>query len=94
GPHYYGRVDLEVNRPAIDRTLRLVQEGNINSVAGRPVRRVDDLDGVKMIFDDSVWLLVRASGTENMLRLYAEAPSPEEVKKMLDEITALAQGNS
>ncbi len=93
GPHHYGRVDLEVKRSAIDRTLRLVREGNINSVAGRPVRRVDDLDGVKMIFDDSVWLLVRASGTENMLRLYAEAPSPEEVKKMLDEITALAQGN-
>ncbi|MGH9397875.1 MAG: phosphoglucomutase/phosphomannomutase family protein [Terriglobia bacterium] len=90
GPHYYGRVDLEVSRSAIDRTLRLVRERKIGSVAGRPVRSVDDLDGVKMIFDESVWLLARASGTENMLRLYAEAPSPEEVKRMLDEITAVA----
>lgn len=48
-------------------------------------------DGFKMHFGDSAWLLVRASGTENMLRLYAEAPSPELVRQMLDEMKQLAQ---
>ncbi|MGH9352841.1 MAG: phosphoglucomutase/phosphomannomutase family protein, partial [Terriglobia bacterium] len=91
GPHDYGRVDLEIDRPAIERTLSLVRERKIGSIAGRTVKSVEDLDGYKMLFGDSIWLLVRASGTENMLRLYAEAPSPEEVKKMLDEITAIAQ---
>jgi len=43
-----------------------------------------------MIFDDSTWLLVRASGTENLLRLYAEAPSREQVKALLSEMAALA----
>lgn len=92
GPHYYGRVDLEVSRPAMDRTLNLVRSGKIGAVAGRPVRSVDNLDGVKMIFAESIWLLVRASGTENMLRLYAEAPSPDDVKRLLDEMTAVVKG--
>lgn len=91
GPHFYGRVDLEIERSAIERTLRLVKERRIGSVAGRPVSAVEDLDGFKMLFGDSAWLLVRASGTENLLRLYAEAPSPEDVKKMLDEMAALAR---
>ncbi|MDE3178743.1 MAG: phosphoglucomutase/phosphomannomutase family protein [Acidobacteriota bacterium] len=91
GPHYYGRVDIEIGRTAIDRTLRLVGDRKITSVAGRAVRGVEDLDGLKMVFGDSIWLLVRASGTENMLRLYAEAPSPEEVKKMLDEMADVAK---
>jgi phosphomannomutase len=91
GPHFYGRVDLEIERPAIDRTLSLVRARKIGSIAGRAVTSVEDLDGYKMLFGDSIWLLVRASGTENLLRLYAEAPSPEEVKKMLDEMTGLAR---
>jgi phosphomannomutase len=94
GPHFYGRVDLEINRQRIDRTLGLVKEGKIRSVAGRAVAAVEDLDGLKMLFGDDAWLLVRPSGTENMLRLYAEAPTPEAVEQMLAEITAIAHGES
>lgn len=90
GPHYYGRVDLEIDRPAIERTLAWVRERRIGSIAGRPVTSVEDLDGYKMLFGDSAWLLVRASGTENMLRLYAEAPSRQDVTAMLSEMTAIA----
>ena len=46
-----------------------------------------------MIFDDSTWLLVRASGTENLLRLYAEAPSRERVKALLSGMAALARSH-
>lgn len=91
GPHYYGRVDLEISRPAINQLLASVSAGKTRTVAGRRVLRVDTLDGVKMVFDDPAWLLVRASGTENMLRLYAEASSPDEVKQMLDEMAARAR---
>ncbi len=51
---------------------------------------VQDLDGAKMLFGDSAWLLVRASGTENLLRLYCEAPSREQVKMLLAEMTRIA----
>jgi phosphomannomutase len=44
-----------------------------------------------MRFGDSAWLLVRASGTENLLRLYAEAPSREQVKALLDAMVVFAK---
>lgn len=93
GPHYYGRVDLEIDRKAINRTLALAREGKIGRVGGLAVTSVDDLDGIKMIFGDSAWLLVRASGTENMLRLYAEAQSVDKVKEVLNEALDLARGS-
>lgn len=92
GPHYYDRVDLEIERPAIERIMRRVAQGKLKSVAKRTISSVEDLDGIKMLFGDSAWLLVRPSGTENILRLYAEAPSPEEVKALLDGMVALARG--
>ncbi|MGH9376034.1 MAG: phosphoglucomutase/phosphomannomutase family protein [Terriglobia bacterium] len=90
GPHFYGRIDLEIERAAIDRTLRLLASGGIRSIAGQTVTAVEDLDGFKMLFGNSAWLLVRASGTENMLRLYTEAPSPALVQQMLDEMKRIA----
>ncbi len=92
GPHCYDRVDLEVERPAIESLMREVK--HLKSLASRKITSVDDLDGFKMLFGDSAWLLVRASGTENVLRLYAEAPSRHEVKALLDGIVALALGKA
>lgn len=92
GPHYYGRVDLEIEREAINRTLCLVRDRKLRTVAGLTVTAVEDLDGLKMVFGDSAWLLVRASGTENLLRLYAEAPSAQEVNSLLSEMTSIARG--
>ena len=91
GPHCYDRVDLEVPREAIERLFHQLRRRRFKKIAGLPIRSIDELDGFKMIFDDSTWLLVRASGTEDLLRLYAEAPSPVKVKRLLDAMTALAR---
>jgi phosphomannomutase len=91
GPHYYGRVDLEIDKAVAQRIVRLVGQNKIKRMAGLKVTSVDDLDGAKMRFSNSAWLLVRASGTENVLRLYAEAPSPEQVKALLDEVEAFSR---
>ena len=91
GPHFYGRVDLEIAKDVAQRIVRLVGQGKIKRIAGLKVTSVDDLDGVKMRFGNSAWLLVRASGTENVLRLYAEAPSAEQVKALLTEIEAFSR---
>ena len=91
GPHYYDRVDLEIDRAATRRLERKLVRNRLKRLAGLKVTSVDGMDGVKMLFGDSAWLLVRASGTENVLRLYAEAPSQDQVKKLLDEITVLAR---
>ena len=91
GPHFYGRVDLEIAKDVAQRVVRLVGQRKIKRVAGLRVTSVDDLDGIKMHFGRSAWLLVRASGTENVLRLYAEAPSPEQVKALLAEMEAFSR---
>lgn len=91
GPHYYGRVDLEISRRAINRLLHFVKNRKIKAVAGRDASGLENLDGLKLLFGSDSWLLVRASGTENLLRLYAEAPEPELVESMLREVAAIAQ---
>jgi phosphomannomutase len=94
GPHYYGRVDLEIEKDVAQRIVRLVGQRKIKRVAGLKVTSVDDLDGAKMRFGDSAWLLVRASGTENVLRLYAEARSAEQVKALLEDVDAFSRKQS
>jgi phosphomannomutase len=91
GPHYYGRVDLEIDKNVAQRIVRLVGQNKIKRIAGLKVTSVDDLDGAKMRFRNPAWLLVRASGTENVLRLYAEAPSAEQVKALLVEMEAFSR---
>jgi phosphomannomutase len=90
GPHFYGRVDLEVELARAQALVKQVAAGKFTEVAGLKVTSVQDLDGAKMLFGDSAWLLVRASGTENLLRLYSEAPSRELVKSLLEEMTSIA----
>jgi phosphomannomutase len=91
GPHEYARVDLEIEREVAQRVVKEVSQKKIKAVAGLKVTSVETLDGAKMIFGETAWLLVRASGTENLLRLYAEAPSREQVRALLSEMTELAQ---
>jgi phosphomannomutase len=90
GPHYYERVDLEVELARAQQLVKQVAGGKFKKVAGLKVTAVEDLDGAKMRFGDSAWLLVRASGTENLLRLYSEAPSREQVKNLLGEMARIA----
>lgn len=91
GPHHYGRVDLEIERAVAHRMVKQAAQFMGKRIAGLRVTAVNDMDGVKMLFDDTAWLLVRASGTENLLRLYAEAPSRGRVKALLDAMAALAR---
>ena len=90
GPHFYGRIDLEVKLARAQQLVKQVAQGKFKKIAGLKVTAVEDLDGAKMRFGDSAWLLVRASGTENLLRLYSEAPSREQVKTLLEEMKRIA----
>ncbi len=94
GPHFYGRVDLEIDKAVGRQLVRAVKQHKLHRVAGLEVSRVEDLDGAKMRFADTAWLLVRPSGTENLLRLYAEAPSQEQVRALLEEMTGIARRDS
>lgn len=91
GPHHYRRVDLEIDKEGAHRVVEQVRQGKLSSVANFKILSLDDRDGMKMILGDSMWVLVRASGTENVLRLYAEAPSKEQVNALLNAIADFAR---
>lgn len=85
GPAFYERVDLRLARPVAkaEMTRRLRQQAPA-TLDGARVVEVSDLDGIKYILEDDSWLLIRPSGTEPVLRVYAEGRSLDRVHKLLE----------
>ena len=84
GPAQYARTDLRLARPVAkaEMTRRLVEQAPAN-IDGRRVAGIEQTDGVKYIMDDDSWLLIRPSGTEPVLRVYAEGRDEAGVKALL-----------
>ena len=83
GPAFYERRDMRLSQPvAKDRmSQKLVNEAP-QSIGGETVKEVLSLDGVKYVLNDDSWLLIRPSGTEPVLRVYAEGRSSNMVKAL------------
>jgi phosphomannomutase len=104
GEHQYGRIDLhipeEIKNGAIARALALKVGDPV--FAGMPILRQQTMDGVKFFLDNpeaatkpnaaETWLLLRASGTEPLLRIYSESCSKESVAKVLESARKFALG--
>jgi len=83
GHFSYARNDIRT-RPFAKKELVAMLLGEApDRVAGIGVREINSMDGVKYIMEDDSWLLIRPSGTEPVLRIYAEARSPERVAELL-----------
>ena len=84
GPAYYERTDLRLSRPVakVEITDILTKQAPAE-IGGAKVSEISQRDGVKYIMSDDSWLLIRPSGTEPVLRVYAEGRSMEMVKALL-----------
>ncbi len=84
GPAFYERKDMRLQNPISKplMTKRLLETAPA-SVGGENVIETRDTDGVKYILSDKSWLLIRPSGTEPVLRVYAEGRSKAMVKELL-----------
>ena len=84
GPTFYERTDLRLNRPVekAEMTDFLTNQAP-SEIGGEKLKDISTLDGVKYILFDDSWLLIRPSGTEPVLRVYAEGRSQEMVKHLL-----------
>ena len=60
--------------------MRKCKAGEIHSIGTRPVIRTESIDGYKFYLTEDEWIMVRASGTEPVLRVYAQTPSCTEQK--------------
>lgn len=82
GVHRYARRDVRMTPERKEAILRHARHG-VEALGKLPVERTSTLDGYKF-FVDGGWMLIRASGTEPLLRYYAEADSQEKVEQLLD----------
>lgn len=88
GPFAFERNDLHLEEAVKERIVRKCKEGKISSFGPYKVVRVEDIDGWKYFFNDTEWLMIRASGTEPVLRTYAESSSRENAQRILDAAKA------
>ncbi|MBK8901671.1 MAG: phosphoglucomutase/phosphomannomutase family protein [Anaerolineaceae bacterium] len=84
GPAQYARTDMKLTRPVEKkRMVEMLLNLAPAAISGVAVEDVQTVDGVKYYLNDGSWLLIRPSGTEPVLRVYAEAPDDNRVKALL-----------
>ncbi len=94
GPSHYARLDLRLLRPVSkERMAARLTDSAPGSIGGLKLSGVDNRDGVKYLMKDDSWLLIRPSGTEPVLRVYAEARDPESLESLLAYGRELAQAD-
>jgi alpha-D-glucose phosphate-specific phosphoglucomutase len=90
GQFDYARNDFHVKPFEKKALVKHLAETAPVELAGTPIASVNTRDGVKYLLNDNSWLLIRPSGTEPVLRVYAEAHSEERVQALLAEGRKLA----
>lgn len=100
GEHHYGRIDLHLKNEVKDEAMRRAQ-ASPDHIGSFAVTKIETLDGVKFFLDAptyangaEAWVLVRASGTEPLLRIYCEAASPDLVTQILKETEEFVQSRN
>jgi phosphomannomutase len=83
GPHRYARLDTHF---ALEKRAALMERCKTNppsKLAGSPLAQIKSYDGVKFVARNGAWLMLRGSGTEPILRIYAEAQSDAGARKLI-----------
>ena len=83
GPHYFDRVDVKFPEEEHQAIVDRVKHNPPEYIDGTKVEKFDTTDGFRFILADTTWLLIRFSGTEPLLRIYAESSTPARVEKLL-----------
>jgi phosphomannomutase len=86
GEHHYGRVDLDVTARQKASALAWFSDGEASKVLEWPVVGRETMDGIKLYLGEIGWVMLRASGTENLLRGYAETSEKEATRRVLKAV--------
>jgi alpha-D-glucose phosphate-specific phosphoglucomutase len=84
GPHYYDRHDVFFKAAERETIIGRMAKASPSQLDGVKVSRKETKDGFRFLMEDGSWLLIRFSGTEPLLRVYAESSSTEKVQRLLD----------
>jgi phosphomannomutase len=88
GPFAFERIDLRIDNDKKNRIIKACKASKFTKFGKYEVKRVETTDGYKFFFDDDTWLMIRPSGTEPVLRTYAEASTKEKVFDILADCKA------
>ena len=89
GEHHYGRIDLDLKPGQKEKAIAHFSDGKLTRLLDWPIARREDLDGIKVYLGEIGWVMVRASGTENLLRVYSETTKPETTRRVLGAVTEI-----
>lgn len=92
GEFHFGRKDLHVETARGQQLIERLGKATPKEFAGYSVSGAETMDGTKLLFDDESWVLFRQSGTEPVLRIYAEATTVSKVNALLAAGETLARG--
>jgi alpha-D-glucose phosphate-specific phosphoglucomutase len=84
GEFHYGRVDMDVTPAQKQKAIAFFGDDKTKQLKNWAITRRENMDGIKVYLDDLGWLLIRASGTENLLRIYSETSSAATTQRVLD----------
>ena len=91
GEYHYGRVDLDLKPGQKEKAIKHFSDAKLKKLLNFPVARREDMDGIKLYLDETGWVMVRASGTENLLRVYSETNKQETTRRVLGAVTQAVQ---
>jgi phosphomannomutase len=101
GPHYYGRRDLHIPEDVKQAAIQRARSDQTTRLGHYSILKKENLDGIKFFLDAptpdkgaEAWVLLRASGTEPLLRVYSEAASPELVNEILTTAEAFVHSRA
>jgi phosphomannomutase len=89
GEYHYGRVDLDLKPGQKEKSIAYFSDGQLKRILDLPVVRREHLDGIKLYLGETGWVMLRASGTENLLRVYSETAKPDVTKRVLHAVTQM-----
>src|SRR5207249_10003290 len=84
---HYRRGRLRTKPRPKTKSIRHLSDGNLTRNLNLPVVPREDMDGIKLYLGETGWVMVRASGTENLLRVYSETSRAETTRRVLEAVT-------
>src|SRR5882724_3357156 len=91
GEYHYGRVDLDVKPGQKEKAIAHFSDGKLKNLLDWPVTRRENMDGIKVYLGEIGWVMVRPSGTENLLRLYSETSRADTTQGVLAAVSRIVK---